>query len=174
MQVRQQPSADLATLRRRLRQNFEYSCEVDHSYVRQVVGRALSTYRNKLMNKIRAGEPCPPGVTAEVWESLKKKAVDPSHEERSARMRYANECRITPGMTGPRGEEGVREMLRKKLGKSPNFDDVFEEMNRDKGYAGVAARRRIASQSKMKISSARDSADVLEDETEVSEDGRGG
>lgn len=55
MDIKQQPPAELATLRRRLRQNFEYSAPVDPLYIRRLVGTALAQYRCKLMKMVGAG-----------------------------------------------------------------------------------------------------------------------
>jgi len=46
------------------------------------------------------------------------------------------------GRTDPRGEEGIREMLCLKKGASPDYDDVYTEMQRDKGYGGMAAKKK--------------------------------
>jgi len=60
---------------------------------------------------------------------------------------------------GPRGEDGVREDLHRKLGRDPDPNEVHFEMQRKKGYSGVSKKRRqILSREKSPVS---------EDEVEV-------
>ena len=142
MDVREQPLIEMATLRRRLRQNFEYSQPVDPILIRQLVGRAITQWRNSLWKKMDAGKDCPKGFDSEVWEKLEKTRSCPSHTEKSERMKHANSYRITVGRTGPCGEEGMRDRLRSQKGVSPNYDEVFTEMHRDKGYSRKAAEKK--------------------------------
>lgn len=46
------------------------------------------------------------------------------------------------GRTGPSGEVGVRERLRKRFRRSPEPDEVSFEMTRNKGYRGRAKKTR--------------------------------
>ena len=89
-----------------------------------------------------ARKDCPKGFDSEVWEKLEKTRSCPSHIEKSERMKHANSCRITVGRTGPCGEEGVRDQLRSQKGVSPDYDEVFTEMHRDKGYSRKAAEKK--------------------------------
>lgn len=63
-------------------------------------------------------------------------------------MRHANSCRRTKGGTGPNGEVGITGRLQHQLGHSPEPDEVFEEMQRDKGYSGKHRRRSVTGSSK--------------------------
>ena len=42
MNVRYQPEEAMATLQRRLKDNFEYSAPVDHAYIRVVAGKSVT------------------------------------------------------------------------------------------------------------------------------------
>lgn len=57
-------------------------------------------------------------------------------------MRHANSMRRTKGRTGPKGEMGIVEDLREHFGRSPDPDEIEDEMQRDKGYARASSRKR--------------------------------
>ena len=63
-------------------------------------------------------------------------------------MKYANACRRSKGRTGPLGAVGIRERLRQQLGRSPDLDELDDEMRRDKRYPG-RSRRKIVSPSSL-------------------------
>jgi hypothetical protein len=55
-------------------------------------------------------------------------------------MRHANSCRRTLGHIGPKGKMGIVEDLREQLGRSPDPNEIEDEMKRDKGYGGSSNR----------------------------------
>lgn len=66
-------------------------------------------------------------------------------------LKYANSCRIARELIGPSGKVGMRGSLRKKQGRFPSPIEIHEEMRRDKGYAGVAGKRKMAQFDKKRI-----------------------
>ena len=132
----------MATLRRRLKDNFEYSAPVNHAYIRAVAGKSVTQWRSKLIASIKAGGSCPAGFDADVWRHLKRVCEDPHREELSQRMKNANACRVNKGRTGPKGEEGILEELYCRLGREPDPEELEYEMQRKKGYVGVQKGRK--------------------------------
>lgn len=133
--IRQQPCHLMDTLLKRLDEEFDYSDTVNSSWLRKRIGNALSSYRHELMKMIQAKETRPPWVSESVWEKLVKMSESEKYKRKSEAKRYANSCRRSYGRTGPIGEVGIIERLRKILGRSPAQDEIQVEMH--------AARQRI-------------------------------
>lgn len=95
------------------------------------------------MEMIRNGEQVPPGLDKDIWYKLERISVDPKYIVKSSAMRHANSCRRTLGRTGPKGEMGIIEDLRHELGRSPDPDEIDDEMNRNKGYGGATLRKKL-------------------------------
>lgn len=94
------------------------------------------------MAAVRNGDEIPPGFDKDVWYNLQRISKDPKYKEKSEAMRHANSMRRTLGRTGPKGELGIVEDLREKFGRSPDPDEIEDEMKRDKGYGGTATKKR--------------------------------
>jgi hypothetical protein len=142
MDVRNQPHKPMMTLKKRLASKFEYSADIDDDWLRGEIGRGVSTRRFQLMEMIRNGDQIPPGFDIDIWYNLQKISDDPKYKEKSEAMRHANSMRRTKGRTGPKGEMGIVEDLREHFGRSPDPDEIEDEMQRDKGYAGASSRKR--------------------------------
>lgn len=141
MDVRNQPHKPMMTLKKRLASKFEYSDDIDDDWLRGEIGRGVSTRRFQLMEMIRNGEQGPPGFDKDMWYNLERISADAKYKEKSQAMRHANSCRRTLGRTGPKGEMGIVEDLRERLGRSPDPDEIEDEMKRDKGYGGASIRK---------------------------------
>ena len=140
MNIRYQTDEAMATLRRRLKENFEYSAPIDRAHIRTLAGKNVTQRWCKILASLRAGAARPVGIDIEVWRRLDRISRDPHREEVSQRMRYANSCRVNKGRTGPKGEEGIRADLSEKLGRDPDPDEVEFEMRRKKGYDGTTKK----------------------------------
>ena len=142
MDVRNQPHKPMMTLKKRLASKFEYSADIDDDWLCGEIGRGVSTRRFQLMEMIRNGDQIPPGFDIDIWYNLQRISDDPKYKEKSEAMRHTNSMRRTKGRTGPKGEMGIVEDLRSHFGRSPDPDEIEDEMQRDKGYAGASSRKR--------------------------------
>ena len=142
--IRYQTEESMATLRQRLKENFEYSAPVDREYIRKLAGKSVTQRRSRLITTMNAGGSKPTGMNDDVWHRLDCIRKDPGREYLSQRMKHANALRINKGWTGPKGEEGITDDLYKALGRNPNPEEVQREMRRNKGYGGVSQKRRQA------------------------------
>ena len=142
MDVRNQPHKSMITLKKRLSSKFEYSADIDDDWLRGEIGKGISNMRFQLMEMIRNGEQVPPGFDKDIWDNLERISVDPKYKEKSQAMRHANSRRHTLGRTGRKGEWGIVEDLREQLGRSPDPDEIEDEMKRDKGYGGARNKKR--------------------------------
>lgn len=88
------------------------------------------------------GEPKPDDVSDRSWRSLARELENPATIRKAEICSRANASRLNFGRTGPSGEVGVRERLRKKLRRSPEPEEVNLEMARDKGYGGRSQRKK--------------------------------
>ena len=164
--IHYQQEEHMATLRRRLKENFEYSAPVDREYIRKLTGKSVTQRRSRLLSLMNAGGGPPTGVDENVWRRLDHIRQDPSREYLSQRMKHANASKINKGCMGPKGEEGIKDELYRMLGRDPDLEEVRREMRRDKGYASVLQKRRAARCKQMPITS--DSGDDSE-EKEIDE-----
>ena len=139
--IRQQPYHLMETLMKRMSEDFEYSENINPSWLRTRVGNALSSYRHEIMKVIDAGEERPTWVKNEIWEKLVRFQRSEEHKQKSLQMRYANSCRKRKGRTRPIGVVGIVERLREKLRRTPDDVEVETEMLRDKGYSRKVKRR---------------------------------
>ncbi|KAG0572315.1 hypothetical protein KC19_VG084200 [Ceratodon purpureus] len=64
---------------------------------------------------------------------------------KSEQMKRANACRKSKGRTGPIGVAGVTERLRVRLGRTPDPEEIQEEVTRDKGGDRRSRRPRLDS-----------------------------
>jgi hypothetical protein len=135
MDIRQQPHEDIMIVVKRLADNFEYSRPLSEEHLRGILGKQVMNKRHVLYNSIKAGAQIPPGMDEKVWKRLKKIIHNPVHVARGKRMQYANSCRKTLRRTCPFGEHGIHERLRGILCRSPDSEEIHEEMNRPKGSA---------------------------------------
>ena len=94
LDIRHQPEEAMSTLRRRLKDNFEYSALVDRVYIRQLAGKSVTQRRAKLLLSLKCGGKCPAGFDKDIWRRLDRISKDPHREELSQRMKYANACKI--------------------------------------------------------------------------------
>ena len=57
-------------------------------------------------------------------------------------MRHANSCLRTLGRTGPKGEMGIVEDLCHELGRSPDPDEIDDDMNQNKDYGKATLKKK--------------------------------
>ena len=138
LHIRKQSYEDMCIVKDRLNHNFEYSGVLNEDHIRALLGKAVTRRRTELISFINNDGEKPKhlqNIDDEIWDRLKKIANSRQRESRTEHGRYANTCRQTVGRTGPVGVEGVRQKLLEHSGKSPDPDEVAEEMTRDKGYS---------------------------------------
>jgi len=131
--IRNQTYEDMCIFRERLNENFEYSDDVNEDHLRALVGKAVTRRRSELISVIKSGGIKPHTLDPTIWKRLEKIANSRQREERTEHGRYANSCRKTMGRTGSLGVYGIREKLRERYGRSPDPQEVGEEMEREKG-----------------------------------------
>ena len=151
--IRYQQEEDMASLRRRLKENFGYSAPIDREYIRKLAGKSVTQCCSRLLSLMNVGRRPPTGVDENVWCRLDRIRQDPSQKYLSQIMKHANASRISKGRTGPKGEEGIKDELYRMLGRDPDTDKVRCEMRREKGYAGVSQKRRAARCKKVPLTS---------------------
>ena len=132
--IRKQAHGDICIFKDRLNEHFEYSADVSEHYLRGFIGKAVTRRRTDLIAFINRNGSRPANFDEDIWKRLEMLATSQQREKRTEHGRYANACRRTLGRTGALGEDGIRERLRQLLGRSPDPDEVNQEMQRDKGY----------------------------------------
>ena len=142
-QINKQPQDAVKEIAEWIEQTWEYSTPIRFEVVKDVVARGVSLRRAELWKKIRNNEPKPLDVTDRAWRSLKKELQNPATIRKSMMCSKANASRLNFGRTGPSGEVGVRERLRRQLRRSPDPEEIQHEMARDKGYGGQSKRKHI-------------------------------
>ena len=120
-------------LQKRLNEKFDYSDNLNEDHLRGLMGKAVTRRRTELIALIRKDGERPQNVGVEVWERLQLLADSKQREEKTEQGRYANACRKTLGRAGSLGENGIRLRLREAFGRSPDPDEVLQEMQRYKG-----------------------------------------
>ena len=123
-----------------IQHTWEYSKDISDKYVKEVIAREVSLRRSDLWKKIRSGERKLDDVLDRSWRSLARELENPMSIKKAEICSRANTSRLNFGRTGPSGEVGVRERLRKKLKRSPEPEEINFEMARDKGYGGRSKR----------------------------------
>lgn len=132
--IRKQSYEKVCIFKDRLNEKFDYSEDLNEDYLIALMGKAVSRRRTELITNIRRGGKQPSHMDEPVWRRLEKLASSEQRQTRTEHARYANGCRRTLGRTGSLGVHGVREKLRELYGRSPDPDEVLEEMERHKGY----------------------------------------
>ncbi|KAG0575032.1 hypothetical protein KC19_VG312300 [Ceratodon purpureus] len=130
--IRQQPFHLMDTMISRLNEDFDYSHNVNSAWLRRCIGSAVSSYCHELMKIIEAKGDRRQWVTEDIWIRLITMANSEMHKIKPEQMKHANACKISKGRTGPIGIAGVTERLRLRLGRSPDPDEIQEEVTRDK------------------------------------------
>lgn len=146
-QISKQPLDAVKEIAERITQTWEYSNPMRFEVVKDVVARGVSLRRAELWKKIRYAEPKPEDVTDKAWKSLKKELHNPATQRKSLMCSKANASRVNFGRTGPSGEVGIRERLRRQFRRSPHPEEIQLEMSRDKGYGGQCKRKIIEASS---------------------------
>jgi hypothetical protein len=142
--IRKQPYNKMETLHERLDESFEYSARLKKRWLRKKIGDKLKAYRFKVMEMIRSGSECPKWFDGDVWDRMVRFQQSDRCKQKSEQMQMAVSKRKTMGRTRPKGKAGMRAMLREKMGRSPDPEDVREEMDRDKGYGGRQRKKHVA------------------------------
>ena len=148
--IRHQPCGLMDTLIARLNEDFEYSDHVSSSFLRTRIGSALSSYTHELIKIIDASGDHLQWVSEAIWSRLVTMAGSEKFKLKSEQMKYANACRKLKGRIGPIGVAGVTEKLRERLGRTPDPDEIQEELRRDKGQerrARMAMKETVFEQS---------------------------
>jgi len=70
MDIKWQPEEDMKILRRRLKENFEYSAPISRAYIRTLAGRNVTQRGNKIIRSMVDGAKCLAGMDVEVWKRL--------------------------------------------------------------------------------------------------------
>lgn len=138
--IRKQAHGDICIFKDRLNEHFEYSADVSEHYLRGFIGKAVTRRRTDLIAFINKNGSRPANFDENIWKRLEMLATSEQREKRTKHGRYANACRRTLGRTGALGEEGIRERLHQLLGRSPDPDEVNQEMQRDKGYGKLKVK----------------------------------
>lgn len=141
--ISKQPHDALLEIGEWINQTWEYSNPMKFEVVKEVIARGVSLRRAELWRKIRNSEPKPPDVSDRTWRSLKRELENPAMIRKSQSCSKANASRVNFGRTGPSGEVGVRERLRKRLKRSPEPEEIRFEMARDKGYGGQSRKKKV-------------------------------
>lgn len=134
--INRQPDGAVAEIAEWIEQTWEYSSPIKFEFVKEVVARGVALRRADIWNKIRNKQPKPENLSDRSWRSLEKQLRSPVTIQKSENCSKANAARINFGRTGPSGEVGVRERLRKRLRRSPEPEEIQREMSRNKGYGG--------------------------------------
>jgi len=90
--------------------------------------------RTNLITYIKRGRKQPLSFGTNIWKRLEKLASSKQREDRTEHERYANGCCRTLGRTNASSVNGVWQTLGQLNGRSPDPDEVGEEMQCDKGY----------------------------------------
>ena len=113
-------------------------------YVKEVIAQGVMLRRSELWKKIRLKEPKPEDVSNKTWRSLARQLESPATIRKVEICSRANASRVNFGRTGPSGEVGVRERLRRQFKRSPDPEEVRFEMARNKGYSGRSKRNKTS------------------------------
>ena len=105
----------------------------------------MTRRRTELIALINNKGKQPINIDKQIWLKLEKLASSRQRENRTAHGRYANSYRRIVRRTGAIGEEGVRERLAESYRRSPNLDEVAQEMAHHKGYRKEKLDPRIVS-----------------------------
>ena len=81
--IRYQSEEAMSTLRRRLKENFEYGAPIDRAHIRKLAGKMVTQRRSRLIKSMEAGNVCPTGLDGEIWRRLDCICQDPAREELS-------------------------------------------------------------------------------------------
>ena len=144
-QINKQPAHLVKEIAEWIQHTWEYSSPIQFEVVKEVIARGVCLRRAELWKRITRKEPKPEDVSDRTWRSLSRELDNPATKLKSQNCSRANAARVNFGRTGPSGEVGVREKLRRRLRRSPEPHEVHFEMARDKGYAGRSKRLRIDS-----------------------------
>ena len=138
--IRKQAHGDICIFKDRLNEQFEYSSDVSEYHLRGLIGKAVTRRRMELITLINSNGGHPLNFDKDIWKRLEMLASSKQREKRTEQGRYANKCRRTVSRTGAAGEEGIQERLREVFGRSPEPNEVDQEMQRDKGYGKAKLR----------------------------------
>ena len=134
--IRKHTFEAVQTFKDRLNEHFDYSGRLNEDFLRGLMEKAVTKRRGELIVLIRNNGDQPKHFDQEIWKCLENLANSKQREDKSEQGRHANACWKTYGRTGSIGMNGVREKLRSQYGRSLDPDEIFEEMQRDKGYGG--------------------------------------
>jgi len=134
--INQQPEGAVEEIAEWIQHTWEYSSPIKFAYVKEVIARGVTLRRADIWKKMRNQEPQPDGISDRSWRTLARQLESPATIRKSQSCSKANASRVNFGRTGPSGEVGVQERLRRKLGRSPNPEEIRYEMARNKGYGG--------------------------------------
>lgn len=132
-QINKQAHDVLLEITEWIQHTWEYSEPIKFEVVKEVIAPGVSLRRAELWKKLRREEP-KPDVSDRTWRSLKRELESSTTQRKMQNCSKANASRVNFGQTGPSGEVGVREILRKHFKRSPEPHELSFEMARDKGY----------------------------------------
>ena len=140
--INNQPEGLVKEIAEWIQHTWEYSGPMKERYVKDVIARGVSLRRSELWRKIRLQDPKLEDVSNRAWRSLTKELQNPTTIRKSEACSRGNASRLNFGRTGPSGEVGVRERLKKRNKRSPDPEEVQFEMARDRGYGGRSKRHK--------------------------------
>ena len=138
--INRQPEDAVKAIAEWVQHTWEYERPIRWEFVKEVIARGVTLRRSELWKKIRLKQPQPEGMNDRIWRSLERQLRSPAMTKKFENCSKANACRQNFGRTGPSGEVGVRERLRKQFKRSPSPTEIKREMARPKGYGGRSKR----------------------------------
>lgn len=138
--INKQPDEALQKIGEWIQHTWEYSRLVKWEIVKEAIARGVSLRWSELWKRIRSNQPKPELLSDRSWQSLKRQLETPAMMKKFENCSKANACRQNFGRTGPSGEVGMQERLRKKFKRSPSPTEIRMEMARPKGYEGRSKR----------------------------------
>lgn len=142
--INQQPEGVLLEIAEWIQHTWEYSAPVKFKFVKEVIARGVTLRRGDLFKMIKNKEPKPENLSDRSWRILGRLLESETTIRKSENCSRANASRAHFGRTGPSGEVGVRERLKRKLRRSLELEEISKEMARDKGYGGHSKRKSCA------------------------------
>ena len=81
--IHYQSEEAMSTLRRRLKENFEYRAPIDCAHIRKLAGKMVTQRRSRLIKSMEASSACSTSLDGEIWRRLDRIRQDPAREELS-------------------------------------------------------------------------------------------
>lgn len=142
--INQQPEGVLLEIVEWIQHTWEHNAPVKFKFFKEVIARGVTLRRRDLFKMLKNKEPKLENLSDRSWRILGRLLKSKTTIRKSENCSRANASRVHFGRTGPSGEVGVQERLRRKLRRSPEPEEISKEMARDKGYGGRSERKPCA------------------------------